>query len=191
MNTPYQTREEWLTAAVAILSRSVFTPSNHVVPPVKVSCSWPGGGSARKRIGECWSTKASEAGVNEVFISPTLSDPINVLDVLTHELCHAVDDCAHGHRKPFVAIANSVGLVGKPTQARAGADLLVMLNSISAQLGPYPHSRLNLSMRNKQSTRLLKLSCEDCGAVWRMAATWADKVAACPCCGSEHVEHPV
>lgn len=181
------TREQWLTTAVQYL-REIFRDAGHELPTVKVSCSWPGGGSARTRIGECWPTTMSAAGVNEIFISPRIADPLTALDILTHELVHAVDDCAHGHRKEFVRIGNSVGLnQGKPTNRRAGPELVRKLMAIVDCLGKYPHDTLDLSSRKKQTCRMLKLSCKDCDAVWRMSNEWAQQATQCPCCGSENI----
>ena len=43
------TREEWLLKAVDVIRNAA--PDGMVIPPVNVSCSWPGGGSPQKRIG--------------------------------------------------------------------------------------------------------------------------------------------
>jgi hypothetical protein len=180
------TREEWLEAGVRHL-RINFDAAGHTLPPVKVSCSWPGGGSARKRIGECWPTKMSAAKVNEIFISPMVADPVQALDILVHELCHAVDDCASGHKAPFVRIARSVGLEGKPTATHAGEALKISLQCIAKAIGEYPHRRLDLSGRKKQTTRNLKHECPECGATWRMAAKWGKPIA-CPVCAHDLTE---
>ena len=50
--------------------------------------------------------------INYIFISPSLDDPVEVLDTLVHELAHAVDDCEHKHGKEFAEIAKLVGLEG-------------------------------------------------------------------------------
>jgi hypothetical protein len=176
----YETREQWLNAGVRALGEKVFAPAGYTLPAVKVSCSWPGGGSARKRIGECWARSASVAGINEIFVTPRIDQGMMALDVLAHELVHAVDDCEHGHRKPFVAIGKQIGLQGAPTTMCAGDALRAVLEAIIGELGPYPHAKLDLSTRKKQSTRNLKFTCGECGAVWRMTAKW--NVLYCPCC---------
>ena len=181
------TREQWLEAGVKHLG-AVFAEAGHLLPAVKVSCSWPGGGSAKKRIGECWARRMSAANVNEIFISPRIAEPVDALDILAHELVHAVDDCVHGHKREFVAIGKAVGLTGKPTQMKAGADLRAKLEQIAAKIGPYPHSTLDLSSRKKAKTYLLKCQCHECDAVWRMTASWAQMLMQCPCCGSDEVE---
>lgn len=185
----HEARETWLQAGVAGLEK-IFTDAGYTLPAVKVSCSWPGGGSARKRIGECWSRSASAAKINEIFISPTVSEPVAALDILAHELCHAVDDCASGHRKPFAKIAKAIGLEGKMTATVAGPLLLPKLQAIAVKLGDYPHATLSLAGRKKQGTRMIKVECSDCGGVFRTTQKWLDEAEhalCCPFCRSEDV----
>ena len=82
------TREEWLNAGLTNL-RPWFRDRAGVEIPsdTRVSVGFPGGGSARKRIGECWARRMSKDNVNEIFINPTLSDPVQMLDVLAHGFC--------------------------------------------------------------------------------------------------------
>lgn len=186
------TREQWLENAVHA-SRYWFKAAGYELPTVKVSCSWPGGGSARKRIGECWPKARSAAGINEIFISPVVEDAVDVLDILFHELCHAIDDCKSGHGKAFGKIARQIGLEGKLTATHAGPDLKVHLQALAAQLGPYPHAKLDLTGRKKDGVRQLKCQCldPDCAAIWRMTKQWvemavtSDRGLTCPVCGAE------
>jgi hypothetical protein len=183
------TREQWLE--IAVHEVTLANPSI-TFPPVKVSCSWPGGGSARKRIGECWSRAASQAKVNEMFISPKLEDPARVVSVLVHEMAHAIDDCKNGHKAPFVAIGKSLGLTGKPTQMELPPELAAALaQAVIAKAGAFPHRRLDMSSRKKQSTRMLKCECGDCGAIFRMSAkvlAMAEDGLSCPICREENVQ---
>lgn len=184
------TREAWLLAATDRLRDGIFAAANITVPAVKVSCSWPGGGSARKRIGECWPKAYSAAKINEVFISPLLGDAVKALDVLVHELVHAADDCASGHKAAFVKNARAVGLEGKPTATVAGAALREKLVALADALGPYPHATLNLSGRKKQTTRMIKVECDDCGGVYRTTRQWLDGAhdgLICPFCHGDSV----
>ena len=180
------TREQWLEAAVQAVAQA--NPSV-TLPPVKVSCSWPGGGSARKRIGECWARRMSKAGVNEIFISPKIEESERVVSILVHEIAHAIDDCANGHKAKYVAIGKSLGLIGKPTQMELPPELASALACIViAKHGKFPHRGLDLSSRKKQPTRMLKCQCGECGAIWRMAAKTIASVEgqmSCPCCHAE------
>ena len=63
-------------------------------------------------IGQCWSTKSSAKGINQIFISPTLGDAYDVIDTLVHELVHALDDCQNKHGKEFKKIALKMGMKG-------------------------------------------------------------------------------
>jgi len=190
MNRKPITREQWLERAVDVIRASVKKTVQ--VPPVKVSCSWPGGGDSNKRIGECWATQASKAGINEVFVSPKIEDPVRVLGILCHELAHAVDNCTSGHKAPFVAIAAKMGCEGKPTQMVPKVEVsAAWAEKVTKKHGPFPHRTLDKSMSpvKKQTARMLKLECVECGAVWRMSAKHAINVTMCPCCGSEAVGH--
>lgn len=187
----FDTREAWLAHSTILITHTVFAAAGIEVPVVKTSCSWPGGGSARKRIGECWARRMSEAGINEIFISPVIADPVQALDILTHELVHASDDCASGHGAEFVRRARKVGLEGKPTATVAGAALRAKLAEIAEALGPYPHATLNLSARKKQTTRMIKVECDDCGGVYRTTQKWLDEAThglCCPFCHGDNVQ---
>lgn len=178
-------REEWLQRAVKELRRKVFAPAGIEVPDLAVSCGFPGGGSARKRIGECWATKASDGKLAQVFISPVLDAPVHVLATLAHELIHVCDDCENGHKAPFVRMMKLVGLAGKPTSTHAGEELVDTLKDIADKLGPYPHSAINLSDANakKQTTRMLKVQCPNDEYTVRTTRKWLDEMGtpSCPC----------
>jgi len=179
------TREEWLNAGLDAL-RPWFEEKAMVSIPLdtRVSVGFPGGGSARKRIGECWARRMSKDNVNEIFINPTLSDPVQMLDVLAHEAIHAVDDCVHGHKKPFRKIAKAVGLEGKMTSTHAGEELKRELERIVGVLPGLSHGALDLSGRKKQPTRLVKLECDNCGMLLRTTQKWIEQTGEPNCaCG--------
>jgi hypothetical protein len=182
----FETREEWLTAALQPIARHIADKANETMPDnVKASCGFPGGGSARKRIGECWSTQSSAIKASEIFISPVMSDPVRILDVLLHEAIHATVGVEHGHKAPFKRVAVACGLTGKMTATVAGPELETVLQDIAVELGPYPHGALSLSDRKKQKTRLVKCECMLCGYIVRTTSKWIESAGAplCPCSG--------
>ena len=71
------------------------------LPRVRVSCAFPSSSKQGSIVGQCWGTSCSDDGVNEIFITPFYSKPYEVLDTLTHELVHAVDNCKSKHGKEF------------------------------------------------------------------------------------------
>jgi hypothetical protein len=179
-------REAWLEAAVEEL-RNDFKEHGYVVPELRVSVGFPST-SIRKRIGECWPTKSSADGLNQLFISPILGHGMNVIHVLAHEIVHVVDDNQNGHKKAFSDIAKKVGLKG-PWKSTTPTDALVTRSKeIVDLIGDYPHSELAMADGSvkKQSTRMLLVQCsdEECGFKFRTTAKWIDKFEgefSCPC----------
>ena len=168
-------REVYLRKATERLAKSLFTPKGFEVPSdVRVSCSLPSRrafGSKKRTIGQCFSRACSTANVNEVFISPTIDDSIEVLATLVHELVHAIDDCQSGHGKEFGRIARGVGLEGKltSTTAEPNTPLHDLLSKYVKRYGEYPHHRIDVTKQEKkQTTRLLKIECE-CGFKARLS----------------------
>ncbi len=173
--------------ALAAKLRPAFEAVGASVPvAVRLSCGWPSKGattSRNRRIGECWSERCSADGTREVFVSPTLADPVEVGAVLVHELVHAAGYVGHG--ADFAKVARALGLTGRMTATVAGERLTADLAAITSELGPYPHATLTPGQDDrKQSTRLLKVQCpdEDCGYTVRVTAKWLEVgFPTCPC----------
>lgn len=182
------TREEWLNKALKLCSTWLQLTANVECPAItRVSCGFPGGGSARKRIGECWPDSASADAATEIFISPVLADSNQVLATLLHEAVHAAIGCKHGHKGPFKRVAVLAGLEGKMTATTASVKLIeTVFPGWMIELGAYPHAQLSLLGRKKQSTRLIKCTCPACGYVVRTTQKWIDKGAPyCATCEDE------
>jgi hypothetical protein len=168
-------RETWLIAALAIVRNHLRDTAAVVVPDTTyVSCGFPGGGSARTRIGECWAHTQSADDRTEIFISPVLSDSLDVMAVLVHEAVHAAVGCEHGHKAPFKRAAVAAGLEGKMTATTASDALKATMREWIESLGAYPHAALSLSSRKKQSTRMIKCECATCKYVVRTTQKWID-----------------
>lgn len=193
MNKNYPTREEWLEAAVKLMTPS-FEGNGYTVPPVRVSVGWPsvrGLSNKQKRIGECWDKSCAKDGKAQVFISPILDDnpaaAQGVVDVLVHEVVHAVVGNECGHKGAFKKCALAVGLDGKMTATFAGPELAKLIEKWVAKLGKFPHAPLipaqMKKQKKKQSTRMIKCECETCGYTVRTTRKWLEESGApiCPC----------
>jgi hypothetical protein len=116
-----------------------------------------------------------------VFVSPVVSDPVKVLDILVHELVHAVGN--RGHRKDFSALAAKVGLEKPWTATTAGPELTKRLKAIAKHLGKFDHGTIKPGSIVRQATRLLKVACPEDGYTIRVTQKWIDNMGftVCPC----------
>lgn len=180
--SPSLLRQRWLEQATADL-RKLFHDKGYTVPKnVRVSIGW-GYGGADKIAGQCWPEIASSDKHIEIFIAPSCKDGVTIVATLTHELVHAVVGNKAGHKGPFKQCAVALGLKGKMTATTAGEELKAWAVAWCKKHGAYPAGSLSKDKgRKKQSTRLLKCECGECGYTVRVTKKWLDEAGA-PYCG--------
>jgi len=150
----YATREEWLQAAIEYVRPMVNAAAEaagmakHSMPThIRVSCGFGWAKAENSSIlGQTFASVVTDDGQSAVFVSPVIASAEDALMVLMHELVHVVDDCISGHSGRFVEIGKALGLDGKPTQMLPATALQAELMLIAADLGDYPHSRLDIDM---------------------------------------------
>jgi SprT-like family len=174
----HSVRETWLQDAVRHLE-PVFSKAGYAIPPVRVSCGFAASSSPRTTMGQCWPRERSGGGVNEI------DDPVQLLDTLVHELCHAVDDCFSGHGEDFKGIAQTVGLEGPARMAHATEELMVKLMMISQELGPYPHQAIVFPPPRPSNASRSKAKCGQCGYEVTLLKKWASYGA--PICPKDNI----
>jgi len=199
----FSERESWLAAAAVMLQHEVFPVAGIDAASwerhkYRVSCGFPigyrGSRTGKVTLGQAFDPSISADGTMEVFINPILDNPVDVIAVLAHELIHVEAGIACGHRGRFATVARAIGLTGPMTSTVPGDALRATLQRIVADLGTYPHAKVDPNARKKQGTRLLKLQCSDCGWTARVSALQANRLHAastCPVCisvGSLNVE---
>jgi hypothetical protein len=177
-------REAWLLKAVEFFTPH-FRAAGFRLPPVKVSLGLPTGRGSKASIAQCWARRASKDGLNQIFVSPTVDDSLQVVSALIHELAHAHLDNKGGHGPRFKAVAKAVGLEGPMRSTHAGDYLKGQINHFIKEFGKIPHAALNPSLNpvKKQTTRMLKMRCSECGYICRASHTpilqWGPVL--CPC----------
>ena len=189
VETKHDTREAWLRAAYAALTESFGWAFNaeegfdHKPFDIQIATGFPRQDRNGKVRGQCWDSE-SGLGTRNIFISPLLVDPADVLGVLLHEMIHAHDNCNDGHKGAFRRVNSAVGFIGKPTSSEVKSiELLDTFKTISGDLGWYPHTRMDPANKAKvQTTRMLKVECPQCGCIARMTQKWLDESGA-PTCG--------
>lgn len=180
-------REAWLAEVTRRVAPWFDDLGKPVPAKIRVTCGWPssrGAGGRSRVIGQCFNPSCSADGHTELFISPTLAELTEVTATLVHELVHAAVGTEHAHKAPFAKAARALDLEGKPTHTFGGDKFRARIAPILAAVGPYPHAKLDISSAlKKQTTRLLKATCADCGYTVRTTAKWLSAVGAplCPC----------
>lgn len=182
-------RETWLNTLKDQFLIDHFKNAGYEIPKnVRMACSLTSGrGAKNKAIGLCWSNEVSADGTYEIMISPTVADPIQVADILIHELIHATIGLKEGHGKNFRKAALALGLTGKMTATTASDTLKTKIAEWVSVIGNYPHAVLGgeNSGGKKQTTRLIKVECE-CGYTVRISRKWLSiAIPECPCCKIE------
>lgn len=152
----HQTRETWLHEAMFSMTpwfEELKFLNKEEINPKKwmISCGFAKG--SKKAIGQCFDPSCTEDKTTHMFVCPSIGDPIRALDILLHEMAHAVVGTKHGHKKPFIRVIRALGLEGKPTatSAEEGTELHTCLSKLSKELGKYPHSALIKKSKNKKA----------------------------------------
>jgi hypothetical protein len=154
-------REAWLTKATRKITKKWAKLGVAVPADVQLSCGFPGGGSPRRRIGECWPRSRSTKGINQVFINPILEKPELALDVLGHELLHAADDCQSKHGHAFTRLSVCVGYSGGKNSQATSESAKAFIARLTKVLGPYPHGAAILTPKKQKSNAgLHKFECD-------------------------------
>jgi hypothetical protein len=168
------TRESWLNkVADKHLWPLIVAHDGKQPPKVRISVGFPRGSRGGNRtIGQCWSTENSTDKTFEIFISPT-QDAYSAVEILIHELIHASVGLKVGHKGPFKRLALAVGLIGKMTATVAGPGLKMAIQQWMTKLPAYPHAPMKVGKNpSKQTTRLIKCTCDTCGYTVRTTQKW-------------------
>lgn len=216
----YSTRETWLMAIVEAM-RPVFKERGYPLPEkIRATIAFTSKGWRGKTRGECWRAEMSADQTTEIMVCLRESDPVEIVNILTHELCHAAQFLkakeegrtvkGGGHGKDFQAIGEAMDMTGDP--ARPGTEKTKCLRGdpkgawgawalpLMEAAGPMPHHAIaeHVAKEKKQTTRMLKFTHEGCSAtedggeyVWRASAkSVADKPSVWCPCCGERVPNP-
>lgn len=132
------TQSDWLSEAIEILRYDL----QHIAPipwDIEILDCWPNDIKVCERK-NCWGACNFDLDYPRIFISPDISDQIDVLGTLVHELIHASVGYEHAHDLLFQIPAACIGLEGPLDATFAGEKLRSRLEEISNILGPYPEN---------------------------------------------------
>ena len=177
------TREQWLNEiAELVIEDNLSSHTSLPAPKYRLTMAIMRG----KAIGECYKSDPSKDNTNEIQISMACDDSLEVAGVLVHELIHAYDNCASGHKNHFASMARKAGLEGKLTATRAGPKLATQLQEYIDLLGPIPHASMEFKPKQKGRNGNT-MNCKSCGFKANLSRKWAEEIkswAQCPVCES-------
>jgi hypothetical protein len=170
-------QQTWAERAYHLIRKEIVSDAPR---EVIVTYGFPKGKRGSKHLGQCWNHPVENQQAI-IFIHPSQwTTPLEVLDTLTHEVCHAATPGA-GHRGAFKQLALSIGLRGPMTAASAGPELLLRLDTLAKKLGEFPAAGFDPPTK-KQESRLRLWVCR-CPIKVRVASD--DFRALCLKCESE------
>jgi hypothetical protein len=187
----HETREAWLIEATKHL-RPWFEQEDAPLPNIQVSIGVQPGATT---LATCYPDDKEPGDpeyTSNIYVTPAVDpeEPTRLLDILLHEMVHAANHFQgiNGHGKEFGAIARALGLTGKMVATVASPELVERLQPIAEVLGPFPHNPMNLAARGlgpggkpKQTTRMIKTWCGDCGYTSRTSRKWLEvAIPLCP-----------
>lgn len=185
------TREDYLNAGVEAL-RPIFAVHNAPLPAnIRVSTGTPSTFKRTGILGETFPDTSSKDGYFNIFVSPTVDDPVCVFEVLVNQLCRCTSGALSYKSNAYVGIAILMGLTCTSNWAHAKGDSTFAEKyvEIISELGEYPHGAVSMATTTTQTTRMLKAVCECLGAdpknqyTVRLTQKWALKgMPICPLC---------
>jgi len=114
-------------------------------------------------VGICWHSITSEGNHRRIEIDRETSDTIKALEIIAHEVSHAVTAEGTGHKGAFLDLVFKVfKLGGIPTATAPTPEFKQLIENWLVQNGTYPHIRF-VDRRPKQTTRMVKIACIDMG----------------------------
>lgn len=110
-------------------------------------------------IGLCYPKASSKDDYRVIEIDRGLSNTVNVLMVVAHEVSHAVLSEGHGHDKTFENLVFGVfKMSGKATCTTESPEFLNLIADWVNSNGLYPHTPY-VDLAPKQTTRQIKVAC--------------------------------
>lgn len=169
------TREQWLND-IAQSMKPWFVELGCQLGEFRTSIGFPSTGRRSKRVGECWYAPSTRDGYHEIFISPTIFDSERIAGILAHELVHVAAGQEAKHGPQFKEIALAIGLEGPMRATKEGELFKERFQPILEVHGPFPGGGITgQDSRPRQTTRMIKCTCQECGYTVRTTRKWIDE----------------
>lgn len=204
MATLFETREEWLQAAVDAQRATFKKRTTLDIPNVRTGIGYMSKGLRSNAVGETLRPEAVADGMSEITIRIDQSDPATVLAILGHEIIHAVMNATGGdsrtpgkpskggHGARFRETFTRYGYVGDAKLCEPGEELRAEYVALAESLGDYPAAPITFAdaKRKKQTTRMIAFHCDPKkgGCTYAVSTTRVHIEIAVPICANPECE---
>ncbi len=170
------TREEWLKKAANLMS-SWYDDLGFPLPKYEIQSGFPSSGQRSNTVAESWTHDNGASFV--LIVRPDQNDSLTVGAAIAQQLCSIAAGPKDQFGHLFQHLAISIGLRGKKFETPPGQVFKELFRPIEKTIGSIPESETmtqNYVRSGKQTTRLIKVSCNECGYVARVSRKWIEKV---------------
>ncbi|MCG8450025.1 MAG: hypothetical protein MI725_10670 [Pirellulales bacterium] len=171
-----EAREKWLRDVASGMT-GWFDDLGFPLPAFEVRSGFPSVGMRSPNISESWTQDDGASYV--VFIRPDRSEAFDVAAALAFQLCHIAVGKRDSHGHLFRHLAISIGLRGTKTESPPGVLFKEIVTPVLEQAGDLPSPEItptDKDKRTRQTARLLKVACQECGYVVRVSRKWLEGV---------------
>jgi hypothetical protein len=172
-------RETWLaefaSQAKPHIAASIGGLGGNEEAVVRLSCGFPPKTGRKATAAAIVPPSASDDFTAEVFVSPTVDNAQQVAALLL----------------PLLKVAlQGNWRSASPKVAAPAASLPSWADAILANLGEYPHAKIEITAAPKQTTRLIKVACLNDGYIARVSRSTLVNLGSpiCPACNQSLVE---
>lgn len=184
MEKKYDTREQWMRAAVDKINEEIFGGDMDIVK-YQISSSLLGGKTLGNTV---MPFDGEDVGLDDFFpptihIDEKIDSPSMIVAVIAHEMIHAFKDIKK-HGKQFAAVAGSAGFVKPFASLHLGEELAMKCRYIAKDLGEFPGAPIKPHKKPKKPKTFSGIIfCPECGYELRVKEKAFDKhgLPICPC----------
>ena len=147
------------------------------LPVFEVRTGFPSAGQRSPNITDSWAQ--DDGGSYVIFVRPDRSDATEVAAALAFQLCRIAVGERDSHGYLFRHLAISIGLKGTKTESPPGTLFKELIKPVLKDAGQLPSPEISPTDKDRktsQTTRMMKVSCEECGYVARVSRKWLDEV---------------
>lgn len=169
-------REDWLRE-VASAMKGWFDDLGFPLPDFDVRTGFPSVGRRSPNITDSWTQDNGATYV--IMVRPDRSEANEVTAALAFQMCRIAVGERDQHGYLFRHLAISLGLKGTRSESPPGALFKEITKSILEKAGPLPSPELLQIDKDKapgQTSRMIKVSCSECGYVARVSRKWLSDV---------------